>query len=294
MLIYVCSPEEETKKPVQTRIICNLIAKHGNVPIAPRLYFPQFMHNNTESLRNELLSICDEVWAVGATTDSMKEEMEQAVKECIPIKHFINMDVMSSTMKAENTKPPRTFEELMGELIRVNDDKDIEEIFEYACVKARELEPLTHMERGIVEKLLLLYNTMLHDMEKVEMTDEEKEIIIREGIDQISEKLDLDSRLASAVLLMSKDKIIDSTVVKVVKEYCAGNVPGIAKATGLPQSLVDKIVFFSNLWRWRDCEEIKAGNSLAWWPKHIAELAECLDESEDLIVKVLCAELSSQ
>ena len=62
----------------------------------------------------------------------------------------------------------------------------------------------------------------------------------------------------------------------------------------LPQSLVDKIVFFSNLWRWRDSEEIKAGNSLAWWPKHIAELVERLDESEDLIVKVLCAELSSQ
>ena len=164
-----------------------------------------------------------------------QKEMEQAVRECIPIKHFINMDVMSSTMEAEKTKPPRTFEELMGELVKVNDDEDSKEIFEFACAKARELEPLTHMERGIVEKLLLLYNTMLHDMEKVEMTDEEKEILIREGIDQISEKLDLDSRLASAVLLMSKDRIIDSTVLKVVKEYCEEHVPGIAKATGLPQ-----------------------------------------------------------
>ena len=292
MLIYVCSPEEETKKPVQTRIICNLIAKHGDVPIAPRLYFPQFIHSDFGPLRNELLSICDEVWAVGTTTDSVKEEMEQAIKEHIPIKHFINMDVMSSTMKAE--KPPRTFEELMGELVKVNDEEDSEEIFEFACAKARELEPLTHMERGIVEKLLLLYNTMLHDMEKVEMTDEEKEILIREGIDQISEKLGLDSRLASAVLLMSKDKIIDSTVVKVVKEYCEEHVPAITKATGLPQHLVDKIVFVSNLWRFRDIEEIKAGNSVAWWPKHIAELAERLDESESLIKRVLAAELSCQ
>ena len=299
MFIYVCTPEDKTKNPAQTKFACYLIAKHGHVPIAPRLYFPQFIQTNAGPLSEELLSICDEVWAIGSTTDSMKAEVEQATREHIPVKHFINMGVMASMLEnpdaeEEETQSPRSFDELMGELVRVNDDEDSREIFEFACAKARALEPRTHMDRGIVEKLLLLYNSMLHDMEKVEMTEEEKEILLRKGLDQIAELLNIDTRLAAAVLLMSKEETDDYTIVEVITEYCAKHAPEIARITGFPQSLVDKIVFISNIWRWRDRKQIMEGNYNTWWPKHVAELAELLGESENLIRKILDAELTGK
>ena len=150
------------------------------------------------------------------------------------------------------------------------------------------------MDRGVVEKLLLLYNSMLNDMEKVEMTEEEKEILLREGLDQIAEQLNIDTRLAAAVLLMSKEETDDSTIVEVITEYCAKHVPEIARITGFPQPLVDKIVFISNIWRWRDRKQIMEGNYNTWWPKHVAELVELLGESENLIRKILDAELTGK
>ena len=88
MLIYVCTPKEETKNPAQTKFICYLIAKRGHVPIAPRLYFPQFIHHGEEALIEQLISISDEMWVIGSTTDAMKDEMEMALREHIPIQHF--------------------------------------------------------------------------------------------------------------------------------------------------------------------------------------------------------------
>ena len=82
--------------------------------------------------------------------------------------------------------------------------------------------------------------------------------------------------------------------MEVITEYCAECVPGIAKVTGLPQPLVDKVVFISNIWRWRDRKEITMGNFDTWWPKHINDLANLLGQSESVIKQVLDAELSRQ
>lgn len=301
MLIYICNHKEESNNPAETRIICNLIARRGHVPIAPRLYFPQFIHSNIEPLSGELLSLCDEVWVIGAMTDTMKTEVEQAISECIPVKHYANMDVMASLLEEKTPPSPsaagkvRSFDELMGELLKVNNEEEEKEIIEFAFAKARALEPRTHMDRGIVEKILFIYNSMLHDMEKVEMNEEEKGILLREGLSQIADELGIDRRLAAAVLLMSREEQEDTdSIVEVITEYCAECVPGIAKVTGLPQPLVDKVVFISNIWRWRDRKEITMGNFDTWWPKHINDLANLLGQSESVIKQVLDAELSRQ
>ena len=308
MLIYVCSPKEDTRIPAQTKFICYLIAKRGHVPIAPRLYFPQFIHSDTRPLREELLSLCDEMWVIGPTTDPMKDEMEMALKAQIPIRHFINMDVMAGllengvvpsaeeddtpTAQGEGEKPPRSFDELMGELVKANNEEESKEIIEFAYAKARAIEPRTHMDRGVVEKLLFVYNSLLHDMEKVEMSEEEGQLLMREGLNSIAEELHIDSRLAAAIIRMAEEDTKDDGIVDVITQYCAEHAPGIAKATGLPQSLVDKIIFISNTWRWRDRKEITFGNFDTWWPKHIKEIADLLGQSESVIRQVLDAELT--
>ena len=301
MLIYICNHNEESNNPAETKIICNLIARRGHVPIAPRLYFPQFIHSNTEPLSGELLSLCDEVWVIGAMTDTMKNEVEQAIKECIPVKCYASTEAMARALEDKTIPSPsaagkvRSFDELMGELIKVNSEEEEKEIIEFAFAKARALEPRTHMDRGIVEKLIFLYNSMLHDMEKVEMTEEEREVLLREGLGQIADELGIDKRLAAAVLLMSKEEQEDTdSIVEVITEYCEECVPSIAKVTGLPQPVVDKVVFISNIWRWRDRKEIMANKFATWWPKHVRDLASLLGQSESVIRQVLDAELSRQ
>ena len=240
MLIYVCSPKEDTRIPAQTKFICYLIAKHGHVPIAPRLYFPQFIHHGAEPLSAELLSLCDEMWAIGPATDAMKDEMEMALKEHIPIEHFINMDVMASllekgtvpsaeeddapTAQEEGGEKPRSFDELMAELVKVNNEEEENEIIEFAYAKARAIEPRTHMDRGVVEKLIFVYNSMLHDMEKVEMTEEEGEILMQEGLNSIAEQLHIDSRLAADIILMAEEDTKDDGIIDVITQYCIRHV----------------------------------------------------------------------
>ena len=306
MLIYICNHKEESSNPAETRTICNLIARRGHVPIAPRLYFPQFIHSNTEPLSGELLSLCDEVWVIGAMTDTMKNEVEQAIRECIPVKCYASTEAMARALEdktipspsaadAVNGGTPRSFDELMGELVKVNSEEEEKEIIEFAFTKARALEPRTHMDRGIVEKLIFLYNSMLHDMEKIEMTKEEREVLLREGLGQIADELNINKRLAAAVLLMSQEEQEDTdSIVEVITEYCAECVPDIVEVTGLPQPLVDKVVFISNIWRWRDRKEIMANKFATWWPKHVKDLAGLLGQSESVIQKILDAELSRQ
>ena len=302
MLIYVCSPEDETKNPAQTKFACYLISKHGHVPIAPRLYFPQFIHNNTESLRNELLSICDQMWVIGSATDSMKDEMEMALQEHIPIEHFINMGVMadllengmvpeeSSDASVEDEDPHRSFQELMAEMTRViGDDEETLAIIEEANEKARAVEKRSHIQRTTLEKIIYLYGSMRSDMDKVEMTEEEREIVLDEGIDSIADYLHLDSRIVEAVIDMAEEPIN-----QVIAEYCEAKASEVASKVGIPARLAKKILVTSNQWRWRDREEIQKGNFKTWWPNHVKELARFLRQNESLIKRVLDAEMEAE
>lgn len=57
--------------------------KQGFLPIAPHLYFPQFLDENYEQERTlgieagiELMQYCDEMWVYGELADGMKKEIE--------------------------------------------------------------------------------------------------------------------------------------------------------------------------------------------------------------------------
>ena len=302
MLIYVCTPKEETKNPAQTKFICYLIAKRGHVPIAPRLYFPQFIHHGTEQLVSQLLSLCDQMWVIGPTTDAMKDEMEMALRAHIPIEHFINMEVMANLLEdgvvpedesapevlAE--KPPRSFEELMAEMTRaIEVDDGMLDIINEANEKARAIEKRSRIQRTALERIIFLYDSMRNDMEKVEMTEEEREIVLDGGIDSIADYLNLDSRIVETVIDMAEESINE-----VIAEYCDAKASEIAMKVGLPVPLVKKILVTSNRWRWRDRDQIQKGTFKTWWPKHIKELASLLGQSEETVKKILDAELKSQ
>lgn len=297
MLIYVCTPKEETKNPAQTKFICYLIAKRGHVPIAPRLYFPQFIHHGEDALTEQLLNLCDQMWVIGPTTDAMKDEMEMALREHIPIEHFINMEVMANLLEdgvvpeeASAEKPPRSFEELMAEMTRaIEVDEETLDILNEANEKARAVEKRSRIQRTALEKIIFLYDAMRNDMEKVEMTEEEREIVLDGSIDSIADYLNLDSRIVETVIDMAEEPIN-----QVIAEYCDAKASEIANKVGLPVLLVKKILVTSNRWRWRDRDQIQKGAFKTWWPKNIKELASLLGQSEETIKKILDAELASQ
>lgn len=85
--IFICSPyrgniEENIKKAKQH---AELVAVLGKLPIAPHLYFTQFLDDNNEKERQiginlgiELLKMCDLMYVYGEPTDGMKQEIKVA------------------------------------------------------------------------------------------------------------------------------------------------------------------------------------------------------------------------
>lgn len=86
--IYICSPFGGKKHNQK-------LAKHyaleiirlGHLPVAPHLYFPQFLNDAIEYERElgikmglEFLKLCDEVWVYGEPTEGMKKEIQRAKK----------------------------------------------------------------------------------------------------------------------------------------------------------------------------------------------------------------------
>ena len=104
--VYVCSPfrpvsndPKETEKEKQrnierTQIACSLLTKLGLLPIAPHLYFPQFLNDDDPKEREkgmmlgrELLCGCDELWAFGGRiSEGMEAEIKQAKASDIPVR----------------------------------------------------------------------------------------------------------------------------------------------------------------------------------------------------------------
>ena len=98
-LVYICSPfrgnyEENTKN---ARTFCEVVMKYfpDTVPIAPHLYFPQFLDDTNPTERSlgmeagiALLDKCDEIWVygLGIESEGMRAEIEHAKKHGIPIR----------------------------------------------------------------------------------------------------------------------------------------------------------------------------------------------------------------
>jgi hypothetical protein len=97
--IYVCSAlrgdvEENIRK---ARCYCEYVVKEfGNIPVAPHIYFTQFLDDNIAEDREFgisaglfLLSECDELWYFGDTISrGMTDEIKTAMNQGIPVKYI--------------------------------------------------------------------------------------------------------------------------------------------------------------------------------------------------------------
>jgi hypothetical protein len=91
--IYVChpfagDPEGNARK---VTAICRSLVEGGYLPIAPHVYLPAFVDENSErelalSLCLELVALCDELRAYGGVvTDGMRREIDRAEALGIPV-----------------------------------------------------------------------------------------------------------------------------------------------------------------------------------------------------------------
>lgn len=95
-LVYICSPysgdvEGNTKR---TRAYCRYAVDKGCIPLAPHLYFPQFLDDRTERalalfMDIVLLSKCAELWVFGETiSEGMQKEIRYAQRKGKLVKFF--------------------------------------------------------------------------------------------------------------------------------------------------------------------------------------------------------------
>lgn len=86
--IYICSPYRDNPRVnvMRARNYGKFAVSKGKIPLAPHLYFPQFMSDVTErdtamQMNFELLKLCDEVWVFGdKITEGMAAEISRAKK----------------------------------------------------------------------------------------------------------------------------------------------------------------------------------------------------------------------
>lgn len=97
-LVYICSPlagdvEENQRK---ARGYCRFAVERKAIPLAPHLFFPQFMDDENPRERElamfmnkVLLGKCLEVWVFGSrVSEGMSEEILKARQRRIPIRFF--------------------------------------------------------------------------------------------------------------------------------------------------------------------------------------------------------------
>ena len=83
---YICSPYRDNPRVnvMRARQYCKFAVSKGRIPIAPHLYFPQFMSEERErekamDMNFELLRLCGEVWVFGEQiTEGMAAEIAHA------------------------------------------------------------------------------------------------------------------------------------------------------------------------------------------------------------------------
>ena len=89
--IYVCSPlRGDIEQNIENaKLYCTYIVREfGYIPVAPHIYFTQFLDDNIDSEREfgiraglSLLPNCDELWYFGRNiTEGMTEEIDLAMK----------------------------------------------------------------------------------------------------------------------------------------------------------------------------------------------------------------------
>ena len=97
-VVYICSPLSGDVERNQefARKYCCFAVEQGVIPLAPHIYFPQFMDDDNSDERSlaifmdlVLLSKCVELWVFGETiSEGMKAEIEKANRRGMPVRHF--------------------------------------------------------------------------------------------------------------------------------------------------------------------------------------------------------------
>lgn len=97
-VVYICSPlsGDVESNQAKTRRYCRFAVDTGYIPLAPHLYFPQFMNDQSSKERNlalfmdlVLLTKCAELWVFGETiSKGMSIEIEKAKRKGHIIRHF--------------------------------------------------------------------------------------------------------------------------------------------------------------------------------------------------------------
>ena len=97
-MVYICSPLSGNIAANQrsARRYCRFAVEGGYIPLAPHLYFPQFMDDSDGAERDlalfmdiVLLSKCDQLWVFGERiSKGMSIEIEKAKRKGQPIRWF--------------------------------------------------------------------------------------------------------------------------------------------------------------------------------------------------------------
>ena len=87
--VYICSPYRGNVEGNvgNARRYCRMAVDNGFIPVAPHIYFTQFLDDSVEEERKagieagiQLMLECDEVWVFGESTEGMRHEIECAEK----------------------------------------------------------------------------------------------------------------------------------------------------------------------------------------------------------------------
>ena len=188
----------------------------------------------------------------------------------------------------------RNYDELMEELLKVRcrdkGDGDTK-VIDFANAEARRLERMTHIRRDTLEKIIFLFSSLVEDMEKVEMTKEEKKILLQGTIPSLAETLGISRKVITMVLELIPEEtgnLSDDNIVEAIMGYCEDMVPRVAGRINLPESLLDKILFLSNIMRWCNRDNL----SEEWWENHFKKVAQAVEKDEALVRRIIDTELT--
>lgn len=82
LIIYVCSrySDKPNDRIIQTKQYCNDIAKQGDIPICPHLFYHNINigEDNGLFIGLKLLEVCDELWVYGEVSKNMINEIIRA------------------------------------------------------------------------------------------------------------------------------------------------------------------------------------------------------------------------
>ena len=212
MLIYVITPIEENKGQAMTRLICNMIARQGHVPIAPRLYFPLFMQGDTASLEETLMSVCDEAWAVGEMRNNVSEEMEMADQLLVPVTHYRDLSKLSEALGALENKDSNKESEHNPETDNLEASREkgdiIGAIAEYCVDQMPGVVCKTHVDHKTVLRIMFLSNCLRWKCRKIVRSDRFPEWA-KNHICEISKALGLREDLVVLVLRAELEALLE-------------------------------------------------------------------------------------